>query len=85
MTSDGQFNVNDLTVDYRKFQISQVSTPPIMQTGKYSGKVYIGVKEGKYRVTMKVIQVTGDIGYKKIVEKKSLTIYATRNSTTILS
>ena len=45
LTSDGvQFNVNDLTVDYRKFQLSQVSTPPIMQTGKYSGKVSIGVK-----------------------------------------
>ena len=86
LTSDGvQFNVNDLTVDYRKFQISQVSTPPIMQTGKYSGKVSIGVKEGKYRVTMKAIQVTGDIGYKKIVEKENLTIYATRNSATILA
>ena len=42
-----QFDVKDITVDYRKFQISQVATPPIMQSGKYSGKVSIGVKDGK--------------------------------------
>lgn len=80
-----QFDVKDITVDYRKFQISQVATPPIMQSGKYSGKVSIGVKDGKYRITMKSIQMTGDMGYKKITEKENLTNYATRNSATILS
>lgn len=84
--ADGvQFDINDITIDYKKFQISQVNTPPIMQTGKFSGKVSIGVKDGKYRVTMKSIQMTGDMGYKKITEKDNLTNYASRNSATILS
>ena len=86
VSADGvQFEVSDITVDYKKFQISQVSTPLIMQTGKYSGKVSIGVKDGKYRVTMKSIQMTGDMGYKKITEKDNLTNYASRNSATILA
>lgn len=86
LTTDGvTFDVRDITVDYRKFQISQVSTPPIMQTGKFSGKISIGVKDGKYRVTMKSIQMTGDMGYKKITERDNLTNYASRNSATILS
>ena len=80
-----QFEVSDITVDYKKFQISQVGTPLIMQTGKFSGKVAIGVKDGKYRVTMKSIQMTGDMGYKKITEKDNLTNYASRNSATILA
>ncbi|MBK5280369.1 MAG: hypothetical protein JJE09_16040 [Bacteroidia bacterium] len=86
LSSDGvKFDINEITVDYRKFGISQVATPPIMQSGKYSGKVSIGIKDGKYRVTMKSIQMTGDIGYKKITEKENLTVYSTRNSATILS
>ena len=86
LSADGvQFDVNDITVDYKKFGISQVATPPIMQSGKYSGKVSIGVKDGKYRVTMKSIQLTGDMGYKKITAKENLTNYSTRNSATILS
>jgi hypothetical protein len=80
-----QFDVSDITVDYKKFQISQVGTSLIMQTGKFSGKVSIGVKDGKYRVTMKSIQMTGDMGYKKITEKDNLTNYASRNSATILA
>ncbi len=84
--ADGvQFDVNDITVDYKKFGISQVATPPIMQSGKYSGKVSIGVKDGKYRITMKSIQLTGDMGYKKITTKENMTNYCTRNSATILS
>jgi hypothetical protein len=79
------FNIEDLTIDYRKFQFSQVGTPPIMQTGKFSGEVSVGVKDGKYRVTFKSIKVTGDIGYKKITEKDNLTSYACKNSGTILS
>ena len=86
LSADGvQFNVNDIMVDYKKFGISQVATPPIMQSGKYSGKVSIGVKDGKYRITMKSIQLTGDMGYKKITAKENLTNYSTRNSATILS
>src|SRR5688572_26685442 len=32
-----ELDMNDVVVDYKKFQFSQVSTPPIIQTGKYSG------------------------------------------------
>lgn len=80
-----QFQVNDIMVDYKKFQISQVNTPPIMQSGKFTGTVSVGVKEGKYRVTVKSIMMTGDMGYKKITEKDKLTTYSTRNSATILA
>ena len=84
VNSDGiQFEVADLTVDYKKFLISQVNTPPIMQSGKFTGTVSVGVKDGKYRVTMKSILMTGDMGYKKITEKDKLTTYSTRNSATI--
>ncbi|MEJ0055218.1 MAG: hypothetical protein WDN75_20365 [Bacteroidota bacterium] len=85
-TGDGvTFDIEDLTIDYRKFQFSQVGTPPIMQTGKFSGEASVGVKDGKYRVTFKSIMVTGDIGYKKITQKDNLTNYACKNSGTILS
>lgn len=79
-----EFDVNDMTVDYKKFQFSQVATPAIIQTGKYSGKVSIGVKEGRYRVTVKSIQLTGDNVYKKITTKENLTTYSTKNNGTIL-
>ncbi len=85
-TAEGvQFDVNDITVDYKKFQFTQVGTPPIMQTGKFSGQVTVGIKDGRYRITFKAIQVTGDVGYKKITEKDNLTTYATKNSATILA
>jgi hypothetical protein len=55
--SDGlQFDMNDVSVDYKKFQFTQVNTPSVLQTGKFSGKVTVGVKDGKYRVTVKAIQ-----------------------------
>ena len=86
VTSEGvQFDVNDITVDYKKFQISQMNTPPIMQTGKFSGKISVGVKDGKYRITKKSILLTGDMVYKKITEKDKLTTYSTRNSATMLA
>lgn len=79
-----EFDVNDMTVDYKKFQFSQVATPAIIQTGKYSGKVSVGVKDGRYRVTIKSIQLTGDNVYKKITTNENLTTYATKNNGTIL-
>lgn len=79
------FDMNDVVVDYKKFQFTQVATPPIIQTGKYSGKVTVGVKDGKYRVTVRSIQLTGDIGYKKITAKDNLTNYAAKNNGTIMN
>jgi len=78
-------DLSDLVVDYKKFQFSQVAVPPIIQTGRYSGKVTGEAKDGKYRITLKSIQMKGDIGYKKIPQPESLTNYACQNSGTILS
>lgn len=80
-----EFDVNDLVIDYKKFQFSQVNTPSIIQTGKYSGHVAVGVKDGKYRITFSAIQLTGDIGYKKITAKDNLTSYACKNNGTVLA
>src|SRR5688572_13300233 len=80
-----QFDMNDINVDYKKFQYSQVNTHIVMQTGKYSGKVTVGVKDGKYRITVKSILFTGNLGYKMITEKDNLTRYATKNSGTIMA
>ena len=86
MQQDGiAFDVIDIIVDYKKFHFSQVNLQPIMQTGKFSGSVTIGVKDGKYRVTMRSIQITGDMGYKKIGSRENLTNYACKNSGTVLS
>ena len=79
------FDMNDIVVDYKKFQFAQVATPSIIQTGKYSGKVTVGVKDGKYRITVRSIQLTGDIGYKKITTKDNLTNYAAKNNGTIMN
>lgn len=79
-----QFDVNDLIVDYKKFQFTQVATPPIIQTGKYSGNVSVDVRDGRYRVTVNQINMTGNIGYKNINTKENLTGYATKNNGTIL-
>jgi hypothetical protein len=79
------FDLNDLIVDYKKFQFSQVATPPIIQTGKYSGKGTVGIKDGKYRITVREIQLTGDIGYKKIATKENLTNYSCKNNGTFIS
>jgi len=80
-----QFDMNDINVDYKKFQYTQVNTHIVMQTGKYSGKVTVSVKDGKYRITVKSIQFTGNLGYKMIAEKDNLTRYATKNSGTIMA
>jgi hypothetical protein len=85
--SDGElsFTIDDLVVDYKKFGFSQVSTPSIVQTGKYSGKAIVSAKDGKYRVTVSDIRLTGDIGYKKITTKDNLTNYACRDNGTYIS
>ncbi len=80
-----QFDVTDLTVDFKKFQFKPLDTPPIIQTGRYSGKVLVTVKDGKYRLTYNALEVTGDIGYKKITTRDRLTNYACRNSGTVIS
>jgi hypothetical protein len=85
-SADGvQFEVNDITVDYKKFQFKPMDTPSIIQTGKYSGKVSVVTKDGKYRLTFQSIQLTGDIGYKKITVRDNLTSYACKNSGTVLA
>ena len=85
-TLDGlKFDIADIMVDYKKFGFAQVGTPSIIQTGKYYGKVSIGVKDGRYRVTLQAIQLTGDLGSRKIIAKDNLTTYSCRNSGTILS
>jgi hypothetical protein len=78
-------DLTDLTVDFKKFKFAQVNTPPIIQTGKYSGKITMAVKEGKYRTTVNALTVKGDIGYKKITNPEPLTNYACTNSGTIIS
>lgn len=79
------FDLKDLVVDYKKFQFTQVGTPSIIQTGKYSGQVAIGVKEGRYRVTIREMVLTGDIGYKKINAPEPLTNFACKNNGTIMA
>ncbi|MCB0490942.1 MAG: hypothetical protein KDC93_00860 [Cyclobacteriaceae bacterium] len=79
------FNVKDLTVDYLKFQFSQVQTPLILQTGKFSGQVSVAIRDGRYRVTFNKIMVTGEIGYKSIKEKEPLTGLCSKSNGTQLS
>jgi hypothetical protein len=86
LTENGvEFDANDIVVDYKKFQFTQVGTPNIIQTGKYSGHAEVSVKDGKYRITLHTIQLTGDIGYKKITAKDNLTSYACKNNGTVLA
>jgi hypothetical protein len=86
IVGDGvQADLTDFTVDFKKFQFAQVATPTLIQTGKYSGKVKIDGKAGKYRVTIKSMQVKGDAGYKKITSPDNLSNYATVNSGTTLN
>lgn len=77
--------LTDLTVDYKKFQFSQVAVPPIIQTGQYSGRITAEARDNRYRITLDEITMTGNIGYKKITAQESLTNYACINSGTALS
>ena len=82
-TTEGlQFDINDLVVDYKKFQFSQNAVPLMIQTGKFSGKATVGVKDGRYRVTVRGLQFTANLGYKMITKKEAFTAYASRNSAT---
>ena len=83
--SEMTLDANDLTVDYLKFQFSQVETPLILQTGKFSGKASVSIRDGRYRVTFSSIMVTGEIGYKSIKEKEPLTGLCSKNNGTQLS
>ena len=86
VNADGvTFDVNDLVVDYKKFQFTQVATPSIIQTGKFNGNATVGIKDGRYRVTLRGIMMTGDIGYKKITAKEPLTSFACKNNGTIMA
>jgi len=80
-----QADLTDFIVDYKKFQFTQVATPTLIQTGRYSGKIKVDGKAGKYRVTIRSIQVKGDAGYKKITNPENLTNYATVNSATAIN
>lgn len=80
-----KFKLNDLIVDYKKFQFAQVAVPSFIQTGRYSGLVNVSAKDGKYRVTLRSLQLTGDFGYKKVTSKENLTNYAGRNSGTVIA
>jgi hypothetical protein len=77
-----QFDINDLVVDYKKFGFSQNAVPLMIQTGKFSGKATVGVRDGRYRVTIKGLQFTANLGYKMITKREGFTAYASRNSAT---
>lgn len=86
ITADGlQFMMSDVDCDYKKFGFVQVNTHILVQTGKFTGKVTVGVKDGRYRISITNIQFTGNLGYKIVKENESLTPYATKNSATQLS
>lgn len=77
--------LTDLVVDYRKFKFPQVSTPPIIQTGRFSGILTAEAKDGRYRITLEQITMKGDIGYKNIPEPEPMTNYATIKGATVLA
>lgn len=74
-----------LKVDYKKFNAPQGTVPPIIQTGIFNGKLIFDMKPGKYRVTLRTIQLKGDTGAKKITEPEPLTKYVTTDNGTAMS
>ncbi len=68
--------LSDFVVDYKKFKFPQVSTPPIIQTGRFSGKITAEAKDGRYRITLEKITMKGNIGYKEIPGPEPMTNYA---------
>ncbi len=79
------FLINDVVVDLRKFQFRQVDLPTLIQTGKYSGKVSVAVREGRYRILITNFQVTGNAGYRQVTQKETLTAFACLKSGTVLN
>lgn len=77
--------LNDFVVDYKKFKFPQVSTPPIIQTGRFGGKLTAQVRDGRYRMTLEEITMKGNIGYKNIPDPEPMTEYATIKSATLLA
>lgn len=77
--------LTDFVVDYRKFKFPQVSTPPIIQTGRFSGSITAEAKDGRYRITLEQIMMKGDIGYKDIPQPEPMTNYACTKSATVLA
>ena len=80
-----QADLTDFTVDYKKFQFTQIATPTLIQTGRYSGKIKVDGKPGKYRVLITSMQVKGDAGYKKIPSPENLTNFTCVNSGTSMN
>lgn len=79
-----------MKVDYKKFKVAQTDVPLIIQTGTFNGKLSFDLKPGKYRATLRGIQMKGEIankekGTKKIAEPEFITKYATIESGTELS
>jgi len=74
-----------LKVDYKKFKVPQVDVPIIIQTGIFNGKLTFDIKSGKYRATLRSIQMKGDISSKKIAEPELITKYSTIDNGTALS
>jgi len=74
-----------LSIDFKKFKVPQTTVPSIMQTGIFNGKLIFDMKPGKYRATLRGIQLKGDMGVKKITEPEFLTKHATTDSGTALS
>lgn len=68
--------LSDFVVDYKKFKFPQVSTPPIIQTGRFSGRITAEAKDGRYRITVEKITMKGNIGYKEIPGPEPMTNYA---------
>jgi hypothetical protein len=74
-----------LTVDWKKFKFTQNNVPSIIQTGVFNGKLIFDMKQGKYRATLRSIQMKGDTGAKKITEPELITKAATVDNGTALS
>jgi hypothetical protein len=74
------FDLNEFVVDYKKFGFSPVSTFTLLKTGKFYGTVTISVRDGKYRVTVRNIEFTGDLGSKTVTTREPLTKYACRDN-----
>jgi hypothetical protein len=74
-----------LKVDYKKFKAAQIDVPAIIQTGIFNGKLIFDIKSGKYRATLRGIQMKGDTGTKKITEPEFITKYSTTDNGTAIS